>query len=588
MDLTSTNFASYLPWVLNEIASSCFVAMDIEMSGIPLSIKQQGHRPLQKHYEDNKAAAEKYQILQIGLTICREDKEAGSYLLRPYNVFLNPCLDRNLNVNRDCTLMGWTMDFLVGHRFDVGMLFSNGVRYLSRQEEITTHQEAARRWAPSAPTEIERKLKDVEDIQYVRSVRLKIDKWLAGGKTRGAPLNIYLTPNNPGKGHHGLPNDTNATQKWAVHTMVKAEYPSLKSRGMADCIQIEQRNGGAMHYRQRMRESELRIRKHVGFRWIVEALVGGDLSALEPSLFQPLLGEVQDPSMEVEALMKRLMSRLKENRPILVGHNCFTDLIYFYQCFLGPLPDKVEDFIHLIHRAFPIIIDTKYVATQDCDAVSPSSSLEELTKTLAKIHTPKIAIEPTFSKYLHKRSAHEAGYDSMLTAIAFLKLSTHLEEGGKLPKGKRGRIEEMSLRLATALTSPVQDLFPSKGPIPRRSPVQDFFDLELDEEGPQVNKPVVQTSSLVLADTGSKEVDKKVEKKLLIPRLGSDFWHTYGNKLRVFAAHERMVFLGPTEDPVDVIKKTELNDVNGVNGEAKENEVHEDKVMKTGVLICLD
>lgn len=74
------------------------------------------------------------------------------------------------------------MDFLVGHRFDVGMLFSNGVRYLSRQEEIITHQAAARRWATSAPTEVERKLKDVEDIPYVRAVRLEIDTWLAGGK----------------------------------------------------------------------------------------------------------------------------------------------------------------------------------------------------------------------------------------------------------------------------------------------------------------------------------------------------------------------------------------------------------------------
>lgn len=74
------------------------------------------------------------------------------------------------------------MDFLVGHRFDVGMLFSNGVRYLSRQEEITTHEVAERYWAPCPPTEIERKLQDVEDIQYVRVVRHQIDAWLAGGK----------------------------------------------------------------------------------------------------------------------------------------------------------------------------------------------------------------------------------------------------------------------------------------------------------------------------------------------------------------------------------------------------------------------
>jgi hypothetical protein len=95
MDLTSANFASELPWILNEIASSCFVAMDLEMSGIPLSIRQQGHKPLQKYYEENKAAAEKYQILQVGLTLCREDKESGIVDCLIYILFVCELLTPN-------------------------------------------------------------------------------------------------------------------------------------------------------------------------------------------------------------------------------------------------------------------------------------------------------------------------------------------------------------------------------------------------------------------------------------------------------------------------------------------------------------
>lgn len=78
MDLTATNFAYYLPWILHELATSCFVALDLEMSGIALFPKHPGAKPLQKHYEDTKAAAEKYQVLQVGLTICHEDKEKGT------------------------------------------------------------------------------------------------------------------------------------------------------------------------------------------------------------------------------------------------------------------------------------------------------------------------------------------------------------------------------------------------------------------------------------------------------------------------------------------------------------------------------
>jgi hypothetical protein len=88
MDLTSGNIAFYLPWLLSEVATSCFVAMDLEMSGIALSVKYQGTKSLQKHYEENKAAAEKYQVLQVGLTICREDKERGTVHCLIYILFV--------------------------------------------------------------------------------------------------------------------------------------------------------------------------------------------------------------------------------------------------------------------------------------------------------------------------------------------------------------------------------------------------------------------------------------------------------------------------------------------------------------------
>lgn len=308
------------------------------------------------------------------------------------------------------------MEFLVGHKFDVGALFTQGLRYLSREEEILAREEAIRRWAPSESTEaIEDNLRDEGDVRFVEAVRRLIDAWVAGGKvgsfrllagphrissreanrlsqTRGTYITIPPVEKGQGIARHGLPNDLTKTQKWLVHNLIKAEYPGLKSRGMPTYIQIEQRNGGVMEYEARIRESNMRVRKHVGFRWIAEALAGGDLSALEPSTFDGFLGDVQHPSITAKSLSERLKRRLKENRPILVGHNSFTDMVFFYKCFLGPLPDKVEDFISLIHQTFPLMMDTKYLATQDCDAMNPSSSLEELNKTLAKIKIPKIGM----------------------------------------------------------------------------------------------------------------------------------------------------------------------------------------------------
>lgn len=193
-----------------------------------------------------------------------------------------------------------------------------------------------------------------------------------------------------------------------------------------------------------------------------------------------------------------------------------------------------------------------------------------------------VEIDSLHSKYLYRGFAHEAGYDSMLTAIAFLKLATHLE-GGNIPKGERGRLEEISYGLATPTTTPVQDLFPT---LPGNG-FQDFFDTEEGGEEQQGKEPVLKH---VLASTQSKRINDKVQHGILIPRLGSSFWRMYGNKLRVFGSAEKTVHFGPVEKPASPkpVKKTEsvqaanrVNEVNGVEESAS-------PVVKEGILICIN
>lgn len=81
MDVNSQNFAYFLPGILDDLASCCFVALDLEFSGInpnsTLPHRTHGTQSLQARYTEVKEAAEKYQVVQIGLTICHEDVEAG-------------------------------------------------------------------------------------------------------------------------------------------------------------------------------------------------------------------------------------------------------------------------------------------------------------------------------------------------------------------------------------------------------------------------------------------------------------------------------------------------------------------------------
>lgn len=72
--------------MLRALAKAHFVAVDFELSGIQSKTihkakgfdkHQGGKQTLQQRYDEAKEAAEKYQILQVGLTIVIEDAETG-------------------------------------------------------------------------------------------------------------------------------------------------------------------------------------------------------------------------------------------------------------------------------------------------------------------------------------------------------------------------------------------------------------------------------------------------------------------------------------------------------------------------------
>lgn len=80
MDVTAVTFPDCLPSILNDISMSCFVSVDFELSGVVFkpSTPQSRLQTVQERYVEAKAAAERYQILQVGLTTCHEDQENGT------------------------------------------------------------------------------------------------------------------------------------------------------------------------------------------------------------------------------------------------------------------------------------------------------------------------------------------------------------------------------------------------------------------------------------------------------------------------------------------------------------------------------
>ena len=86
MDVIALTFYSQLLTILEAISRSHFVSFDFELSGIPgkqFRSKPKGQggdrkQTLQQRYEETKAAAERYHILQLGLTCVEEDRDRGT------------------------------------------------------------------------------------------------------------------------------------------------------------------------------------------------------------------------------------------------------------------------------------------------------------------------------------------------------------------------------------------------------------------------------------------------------------------------------------------------------------------------------
>ena len=86
MDVDCYNFKDRLPSILQAISRSRFVSFDLELSGIPsrqhirvrnTAIDEGRKQTLQQRYTEIKAAAERFQVLQLGLTCVEEDLERG-------------------------------------------------------------------------------------------------------------------------------------------------------------------------------------------------------------------------------------------------------------------------------------------------------------------------------------------------------------------------------------------------------------------------------------------------------------------------------------------------------------------------------
>lgn len=113
-------------------------------------------------------------------------------------------------------------------------------------------------------------------------------------------------------------------QKLIVHQLVQTRFPKLTTQGKGTFVCVTRATEESLRRKKAETKDAQReqIDTAVGLRRIID------------ELFEP--------------------KRPDGKKIVLVGHNCFMDLLHLYNCFIGKLPEKVEDFSALMSEYFPM------------------------------------------------------------------------------------------------------------------------------------------------------------------------------------------------------------------------------------------
>ncbi|RFU23964.1 hypothetical protein B7463_g12373, partial [Scytalidium lignicola] len=585
MDIDSRNFQLHLLDILQDIAGARFVSIDLEMSGINTGFSNQGSgkQNLQGVYDRTRKGARVFQILQLGLTCVEEDLERGFYRAKPYNIYMSPlvseipkryCQDRLFSFSSEAC------GFLLKNGLDFGKVFSRGVPYLSYLEENAVRlnlQEREKKCADIEDLVLENKV----DVEFYENTRRDIQQW----EREKAFANSFYNIRNPA-------GSLNGYQRRLVYQLVRKEFPSLEvfQGGHGAFLQLRRLDQESKANRQKEEEKRLnrQITDQKGLRFVFDALTGGDLEDIKPNWYCNKKSKTYEEDFKkIDFKIKRITQALKSKNHVIVGHNVFTDLLYLYNSFIGDLPLAVSDFKETIHELFPIVIDTRFLATYGMDSMTPGANLKDLLDSFKNVTIPTILLDDKHLSYnISTNKDHEAGFDAWMTAELFLKVSVKLytdaiqrgqdaDSSNDLALDNYRRTSKDGIFYNTAVDSPVTNIRPAFGigtvgimpdfpktarattrqPKPRdyaktrrsnylTGPDTDTPAVDkMDNKWPREDLPAAFYSMQLNRPRSRADDQSSNQKYTMIPHADSLFWKIYSNKLRVTASEEGILIL---------------------------------------------
>jgi len=433
---------------IRNLPNASWIAIDEEMTGISLPFGEakrlsKDDTPTDR-YPSMKLVPERYAIIQLGICLfehrfSRENEmsDEASFHVRRYKFTLFPPEDPR--ITREITLNPSSIHFLLKNNMDLNLWAQEGIPFCTgnKAEElierfIERHMEVKAATSPTPTKDRKNRLiltKD-DDKEFHARVMSSLREWL------DAPI--------PGAGQTGgegvsflLPR-CNAFLRRSIYEAIERDYPYLV---------LERHNNDQIRvWRLTSEEKERRNNRLLveGYNRLMQEKIGVQrifLALTKACSGRPIFNRAEQAILATganEALKEFSPGKLLSNRKIpLIVHNGMMDLLFLMTHFHSPkLPDHWDDCKTLVHFHFPVIYDTKIMATDYCSDDSHSSRTR-----LDDIYLKAVASHPHWKNRIFNlngqptqdEQSHDAAYDAYMTGVAFCALSYAIQDQCKVP-----------------------------------------------------------------------------------------------------------------------------------------------------------
>uniref|UniRef100_A0A131YKQ0 Poly(A)-specific ribonuclease n=1 Tax=Rhipicephalus appendiculatus TaxID=34631 RepID=A0A131YKQ0_RHIAP len=426
MEVTAENFQEQYGVLKAALENASFVAIDCEFTGLELERSTHAYDTPEERYRKLRESSLDFLVVQVGVCVFQHDKEKRGYKYKAFNFYVCPKQTVKGAPDRMFRCQASSLQFLSQHGFDFNKLFSHGVSYLRTDEAAQLSQALSERHAQqlkevgspnNGPSKISKVEVPKDTQQFIDDVLDSVQKFLdnsgaevdmededgVGSTTskQDSPEDLCMREASPKKDGSALHlSECNGFKRKLIYQEVNARF--------GDKVQLntESDSDGMLHIAVRITGTPEEQRARL-----------------------ELKQKKEREDLELAHGFGRVLELLASSGKLIVGHNMLLDIMHLLSQFVDDLPKDYNEFKSMARAAFPCLVDTKVLASDNAiKDTFVTTALELLLKQLRNRQScvPPVESENGYGYSLNQAKYHEAGYDAFVTGMCLLGLCQQL------------------------------------------------------------------------------------------------------------------------------------------------------------------